>query len=187
MFGMMFKALVLSPGTIVGAVAGIAIPYAFKWKPSTAFWLLIFFLNIPTLIIFHHAFFENPAAPSSATIIASLLIYFWGTGGLGIALPVWLIFTRCIKQPDSDEMTAPRSAEASEQKISLEYVRNILRVFVEAVICWYLADFVFLLLWKWVFAPANFQAQQAIKLAALVATVAWTIWRFARRSLRQLS
>jgi hypothetical protein len=97
-----FEALLLSPGTIVGFIVASVIPAAFKWKPSPLLWLLAALLNVPTCIVLYSAFFQSGSLAHASlnnsngpvtdqAIVASLLIYFWGTAGLGSGLALWLV------------------------------------------------------------------------------------------------
>jgi hypothetical protein len=89
-----FKVLLFSPGTIIGLIAGFLITLLFsarRWKPSVGLWLLAVILNAPTCIALHDILVENGKGGSGYTFVAVLLIYFWGTAGLGVALLLWLV------------------------------------------------------------------------------------------------
>ena len=92
----LFKALLLSPGTILGFIASSVLLGLVRWKRSLFFWLLAAFLNVPTCIVI----FQGDGPVTSAAIIATLLIYFWGTAGLGLGLTLWLVLpARVIFEP----------------------------------------------------------------------------------------
>ena len=100
----LFKALVLSPGTILGFIAALVVPSIFKWKPNALLWLLAVLLNLPTFQVLYLAIYhggswvdgsrDNLVAAPTTAIVDTLLIYFWGTGGLGLGLVLWLVLPK---------------------------------------------------------------------------------------------
>jgi hypothetical protein len=96
------RAFFLTPGTFLGLFAGILLPAMFKWKPSALLGLLAVILNIPTCL-----FAASWLNGDTATLfVTSLLIYFWGTGGLGISLIFWLMFGSRILQRSTEAGTS---------------------------------------------------------------------------------
>ena len=106
MFSFFVKTLLASPVTYVGFILALVVPLALKWKPNTFLWLLALLLNFPSLQILYSASAHygswvdgNPDhrvdAPPMA-IVDTLLIFFWGTGGAGLGLVLWLIVPKPI-------------------------------------------------------------------------------------------
>ena len=97
----LFKALLLSPGTIVGFIVALGVLLAFKWKPNALLWLLAVFLNFPTVQVLYLAIYQggswvddsrdNILAAPGAAVVDTLVIYFLGTAGLGSGLAIWLV------------------------------------------------------------------------------------------------
>src|ERR1700730_11527372 len=89
-----FKVLFFSPGTIIGFIVGLLVTHLFsKWrrKPSAGLWLLAVFLNAPTCRVLYDILFESGTSASAYAFVAVLVIYFWGSAGLGFALILWLV------------------------------------------------------------------------------------------------
>ncbi|UGY19662.1 hypothetical protein [Bradyrhizobium septentrionale] len=73
---------------------GLVIVYLFSlwnWKPSAGLWSLAALLNTPTCIVLFSTVAGNDPNHSSWAIIATLVMFFWGTAGLGLALLLWLL------------------------------------------------------------------------------------------------
>jgi hypothetical protein len=85
------KILFLSPGSILGFIAGLGLPHLFGWKPNPFLWLLAAVLNVPTCIFLYSAIFQSNGPATDTNVLATLLIFFWGTTGLGLGLPLWLV------------------------------------------------------------------------------------------------
>jgi hypothetical protein len=90
----LLTALLVSPGTIVGFIIGLYIPLACEWRPNVFLWLLALLLNVPTLQILY----LGNVSPVPSTVFAdTILVYFLGTGGLGLGLTLWLVIPKAAR------------------------------------------------------------------------------------------
>ena len=102
------EAFFLNPGTFIGLFAGFLVPAMFKWKPSELLALFALALNIPTIWFAIACLNGN----GESAFVPSLLIYFWGTGGLGISLILWLMFGSGVLQRQAEREAAMEQATA---------------------------------------------------------------------------
>jgi hypothetical protein len=100
-FSFFIRMLLASPVTYVGFIVAIVVPLVLRWKPNTFLWLLALLLNLPSLQFLYLASSHYGSwvdgnldhrvdAPPMA-IVDTLIIFFWGTGGAGVGLVLWLI------------------------------------------------------------------------------------------------
>jgi hypothetical protein len=100
-FMFLLKMLLASPVTYLGFIMAIVAPSMFNWKPNALLWLLALLLNFPSLQVLYLASSHYGSwvdgntdhlvdAPPMA-VVDSLIIFFWGTGGAGLGLVLWLV------------------------------------------------------------------------------------------------
>jgi hypothetical protein len=97
----LLKMLFASPATYLGFILALVAPSMFKWKPNASLWLLALLLNFPSLQFLYLAGSHYGSwvdgntnhlvdAPPMA-VVDTLIIFFWGSGGAGLGLVLWLV------------------------------------------------------------------------------------------------
>jgi hypothetical protein len=90
----MIGILFLFGPNILGFFAGLVLPRKLRWRPSAVFWPLAALVNAPTCIVLYSIILQSSwrlENPSDAAIIATIIVLFWGTAGLGLGLILWLV------------------------------------------------------------------------------------------------
>jgi hypothetical protein len=106
-FEFLLEMLFVSPVTYVGFIIAMVVPLIFRWKPNALLWLLALLLNFPSIQLLYLASSHYGSwvdgnrdhlvdAPSMA-VIDTLIIFFWGTGGAGLGLVLWLVIGFAIR------------------------------------------------------------------------------------------